>query len=89
MEVKAVMNNPSKQSFVVYLTAKKLVQLIFVGFKKMLPGLNQHLPVKCSVSPLFFGAEHYQSLKTALTNVGEHYLKVDLFHIEFCNDAAF
>jgi hypothetical protein len=54
-----------------------------------LPGFDRHLPAKCSVFPLLFGVEHYESLETALTNVGEHYLKVDLFHIEFCNDAAF
>jgi hypothetical protein len=44
-------------------------------------------PVKCFVSPL--GAEHYQSLETALTDVRQHFLTVDLFHIEFCNDIAF
>jgi hypothetical protein len=60
-----------------------------VGFEKTLPGFDQHLPAKCSVFPLIFCAEHYQSLEIALTNVGWHYLKVDLFHIEFCNDAAF
>jgi hypothetical protein len=54
----------------VYLTAKKLVQLTFVGFEKTLPGIDQHLPAKCSVFPLLFGAEHYQSLGIALTNVG-------------------
>jgi hypothetical protein len=42
-----------------------------------LPGFDQHLPSKCSVFPLLFGAEHYQSLEIALTNVGLHYLKVD------------
>jgi hypothetical protein len=35
-----------------------------------LPGFDQSLPVKCSIFPLLFGAEHYQSLETALTNVG-------------------
>jgi hypothetical protein len=34
-----------------------------------LPGFDQHLPAKCSIYPLLFGAEHYQSLKIALTNV--------------------
>jgi hypothetical protein len=52
-----------------------------------LPGFDQHLPVKCFVFPL--GAEHYQSLETALTDVGQHYLKVDVFQIQFCNDIAF
>jgi hypothetical protein len=61
---------PSKQSFVVYLTAKKLVKLIFVGFEKTLPGFDQLLPAKCSVFTLHFGAEHYQSLEIALTNFG-------------------
>jgi hypothetical protein len=71
---------------VVYLTAKKFTQFIFVGFEKTLPGFDQRLPAKCSVFPLLFGAEHYQSLETALINFGQHYLKVDL---EFCNDVAF
>jgi hypothetical protein len=44
---------------------------------------------KCSVFPLLFGAEHYRALEIALTNVGQHYLRVTLFHIEFCNDVAF
>jgi hypothetical protein len=61
---------PSKQSFVVYLTAKKFVYLIFVGFVKTLPGFDQYSPVKYSVFPLFFGAAHHQSLEIALTNVG-------------------
>jgi hypothetical protein len=34
-----------------------------------LAGFN-HLPEKCSVFLLFFGAEHYQSLEIDLTNVG-------------------
>jgi hypothetical protein len=74
---------------VVQLTEKKLVYLIFVGFEKTLPGFDQHLPATSSVFPLLFGAEHYQSLEIALINVGYHYLKVDLFRIEFCNDTAF
>jgi hypothetical protein len=36
----------------------------------MLPEFDQKLPAKCSVFPLLFGAEHHQSLETALTNVG-------------------
>jgi hypothetical protein len=55
---------PSKQSFEVYLTTKKHAQIIFVGCKKALPGFDQQLPAKCSVFPLLFGAEHYQSLET-------------------------
>jgi hypothetical protein len=51
-------------------TAKKLVSLIFVDLEKTLSGFDQHLPSKCSVFPLLFGAGHYQSLETALTNVG-------------------
>jgi hypothetical protein len=61
---------PSKQSFVVYLTAEKLVKLIFVGFEKTLPGFDQQLPAKCSVFPLLFGAEHYHSLEIALSKIG-------------------
>jgi hypothetical protein len=61
-----------------------------VGFEKTLPGFGQHFPAKCSVFPLIFGAaEHCQSLEIALTDVGQHYLKVDRFHLEFCNDDAF
>jgi hypothetical protein len=41
-----------------------------VGFEKTLPGFDQHLPAKCSVFPLFSGAEYYQSLEIALINVG-------------------
>jgi hypothetical protein len=60
-----------------------------VGFEKTLPGFDQHLPAKCSVFPLLVDAEHYQSLEIALTNVGYHFLKVDLFHIVFCKEVAF
>jgi hypothetical protein len=41
-----------------------------MGFEKKLPGIDQYLSEKCSVFPLLFGAEHYQSLKIALTNIG-------------------
>jgi hypothetical protein len=54
----------------VYLTAKKLVKFIFVGFEKMLPRFDQQFPAKCSVFPLLFGAEHNKSLEIVLTNVG-------------------
>jgi hypothetical protein len=77
-----------KQSFLVYLAAKKLVYLIFVGFQETLPGFDQHLPANCSGFPLLFGAEHYQSLEIGLTNFGYHY-QVDIFNNEFCNDFAF
>jgi hypothetical protein len=61
-----------------------------VGFEKTFPGFDQHLPAKCSVFPVvLFVVEQYQSLEIALTNVGEHYLKVDLLHSEFCKDVAF
>jgi hypothetical protein len=53
-----------------YVTAKKLVLLIFVGFEKTRPGFEQQLPAKCSVFLLLVHAERYQSLETALTNVG-------------------
>jgi hypothetical protein len=35
-----------------------------------LPRFSQPLSAKFSVFPLLFGAEHYQSLEVALTNVG-------------------
>jgi hypothetical protein len=38
--------HPSKQSFVLYTTAKKFVQLIFVAFEKTLPGPDHHLITK-------------------------------------------
>jgi hypothetical protein len=55
---------------VLHLIAKQLVWLISVGFEKTLPEFYQHLPAKCSVFPLLFGAEHYQPLATVLTSVG-------------------
>jgi hypothetical protein len=60
-----------------------------VDFEKTFPGFDQHLPAKCSVFPLLFGAEQYQSLEITLINVGQHYLTVDRFHIEFCNGVEF
>jgi hypothetical protein len=42
-----------------------------VGFEKTLPGFNQHLPAKCSVFPLLFGAEHNQSLEIALISIND------------------
>jgi hypothetical protein len=80
---------PSKRPFVVYLITKMLVQLTCVGFEKTLPGFDQQLPAKCSVFPLLFRSEHYQPLEISLTNVGYHYVKVGIFHIECCNDVAF
>jgi hypothetical protein len=53
-----------------------------------LPGFDQHLPANYSVFLLLCDREHYQSLEIASTNVGEHYLKADPFHIEFYNDTA-
>jgi hypothetical protein len=45
-------------------TAKAKARLIdFVGFEKTLPGFDQRLPAKCSVVPLLFDTEHYQSLE--------------------------
>jgi hypothetical protein len=35
------------------------------------------------------GEEHYQSLETAVTSVGQHYLEVDLLHSKFCICAVF
>jgi hypothetical protein len=60
---------PSKQSFVVDLTAKKIVQSIFVHFEKMLPGFEQHLPMKCLVIPLFVIAKCYIFLDIVVSNV--------------------
>jgi hypothetical protein len=60
-----------------------------MSLKETLPGFDQHLPSKRSVFPLFFGAEHYQSLEIVLTDVGQHYLEMDLFNIELSNDVAF
>jgi hypothetical protein len=52
-------------------TQKVLISLeSLLQTAKQLPGFDQHLPAKCSVFPLLFGAEHYQSLEIALTNVG-------------------
>jgi hypothetical protein len=45
----------SKQSFVVYLTAKKRVLLMFMGVDKTLPACDQHL---LSPSPSFFPPTH-------------------------------
>jgi hypothetical protein len=42
-----------------------------------------------NIFPLLFGAEHYQSLEIALTNVIWYYVNVDLFHTRFCNEAEF
>jgi hypothetical protein len=55
------------------------------------PSFLDSINISCELLgfPLLFGAEHYQPLEIALTNIGEHYLKVDLFHVEFCNDVAF
>jgi hypothetical protein len=51
---------PSKQSFVVYLTAKKLVQLISVGFDKTLPGFDQHF-LRSARSSLSFSVQNTTS----------------------------
>jgi hypothetical protein len=64
------MITPTEQSFVVHLTAKKFVQLIFVGFEKKFPAFDQQLPAKCSVFLLLFDAEQYLSLESVFTNVG-------------------
>jgi hypothetical protein len=64
------------------------VQAVF-SFEKALPEFDRYVPAKCSVFPFLFGAEHYQSLEIALTNVGQHYLKLDVFHIESCKDVPF
>jgi hypothetical protein len=50
--------------------------LIAVGFEEALPGFDLHLLAKCSVFLLLFGAQYYQSLGTALTNVRQHHLNV-------------
>jgi hypothetical protein len=40
-----------------------------MDFEETLLGFGQQLFAKCPVFQLLFGAEHYLSLKTALTNV--------------------
>jgi hypothetical protein len=88
MDVKAVMNNPQK-SFGGMPNCKETRLVDFVDYAKTFPGFNQQLPAKCLVFLLLFGAERYKSLEITLANVGYLYLKVHLFYIEFCNDAAF
>jgi hypothetical protein len=44
---------PYKQSLMMYLTATKVVYLIFMGFEKTLPGFDQHFTAKCLGFPLF------------------------------------
>jgi hypothetical protein len=39
-------------------------------YMSKLTGFDQKLPAECSIFPLLFGAEHYQSLEIALINVG-------------------
>jgi hypothetical protein len=51
-EVKDGYEQSFTESFVVYLTAKKLGAL-----KKTLPGFDEHLPEKCWGFLLLFGAE--------------------------------
>jgi hypothetical protein len=48
----------------------------------MLLGFEQHLSVECFVFLFLFDAEHYHSLETATTNVGQHNPKVDIFYTE-------
>jgi hypothetical protein len=67
---------PFRHSFMVYLTARKLVDVN--GVQEMLPGFDQHLPAECSGLPLLFSAEHYQCLEIAVTNVRWQYLNVGL-----------
>lgn len=64
---------PCKQAFVVYLTAR--VPSLSFGFDRKRPAFDQLLHAKCSIFP-FLGAEHYQTLETALTKVGQHYPQV-------------
>jgi hypothetical protein len=51
----------------VYLTAKQVVKLVFVGFQEKLSGFDRRPLSKSSDFPLLSGAEPYQSLETALT----------------------
>jgi hypothetical protein len=43
--------------------------IFLAAFEKTLPAFD-HLSAKRSFFPLLFGAEHYQSLELAFTNVG-------------------
>jgi hypothetical protein len=54
---------------VVCAATNNLISLPSVGLQKTIPGLDQHLPAKFPVFPLFFGAAHYQSLEIVLTSV--------------------
>jgi hypothetical protein len=69
VSIVAVMNNPPN-SRLWFPNCKEARLVDFVGVEKTRPGVDPPLPAKCSVFPLLFGAEHYQSLETALTNVG-------------------
>jgi hypothetical protein len=62
-----------------YLTAKELVKLIFVGFEEKLPGFH-HLPVKYSIIHLIIDAKYCPSLDNTVRNIRYNYLKADLFH---------
>jgi hypothetical protein len=54
----------------------------FCEIRETIPGFNQHLPAKYFIFLLIFSVEHYQYLENAVTNIGQHYLKVKLFHTE-------
>jgi hypothetical protein len=56
--------------------------------REMFKRYSISLQVFSSICGVTVTAEHYQSLEIALTNVGQDYLKVYLFLIEFCNDVA-
>jgi hypothetical protein len=59
-----VMHNPPN--------SKKAPTVELCGLDKMFPGFNRHLPAKCSVFLLLFGAERYQPLETVVPYIRQH-----------------
>jgi hypothetical protein len=72
MEYENVTQNVLLLTELILQNAKQLQHARLLRHVKMpkLPEFDQHLPAKCSVFPLLFGAEHYQSLEIVFTNVG-------------------
>lgn len=59
-----------------------------MNIDKTLSGVRSTFSCQVLGIPAPFPAEHYQSLEIAFSNVGQHYLKVDLLRAKFCNDIA-
>jgi hypothetical protein len=89
MDVKAVMPANVKTVVCVLPNFKEARLVDFCGLRENSYWIRSMSSSYCSVFPLLFSAEHYQFLEFALNNVRSHYLKVHVFHIEFCSDAAF